>query len=173
MNSKTIVVFLTTCVLSHAGKPLQAICILGQSSKVKGTLILTQLGYGVRIRGKITGLPKGIHGFHVHEYGDESDGCTSYGGHWNPFDRNHGGPRSPVRHAGDLGNIISNSKEVAWVNIFDRQVSLRPNRFSVFGRGIVVHAVGDDLGMGGDAESLVTGNAGSRLACCIIAHRAT
>ena len=42
-------------------------------------------------------------------------------------------------------------------------------RRSVLGRGVIVHADEDDLGLGGDDESLVTGNAGARLACCIIA----
>ena len=39
---------------------------------------------------------------------------------------------------------------------------------SVVGRGMVIHADRDDLGQGGDAESLKTGNAGDRLACGII-----
>ena len=25
------------------------------------------------------------HGFHIHEYGDLSDGCNSCGGHYNPY----------------------------------------------------------------------------------------
>ena len=39
---------------------------------------------------------------------------------------------------------------------------------SVVGRGIVIHKDTDDLGRGGDAESLKTGNAGDRLACGVI-----
>lgn len=38
----------------------------------------------------------------------------------------------------------------------------------IIGRAIVVHADEDDLGLGGAADSLTTGNAGARVACCTI-----
>jgi len=75
---------------------------------------------------------------------------------------------SAIRHVGDLGNLEANEDGVANIALTDRQVTLC-GRTSVLGRGIVVHAGEDDLGLGGDAGSLVTGNAGSRVACCIIA----
>ena len=38
----------------------------------------------------------------------------------------------------------------------------------VYGRSVVIHSGEDDLGLGGNKESLITGNAGGRVACAII-----
>lgn len=38
----------------------------------------------VTVRGIISGLSKGMHGFHVHEKGDLTSGCKSTEGHFNP-----------------------------------------------------------------------------------------
>ena len=36
--------------------------------------------------GSVHGLGENpVHGFHIHENGDLTDGCTSCGGHYNPF----------------------------------------------------------------------------------------
>ena len=34
--------------------------------------------------GEISGLSPGLHGIHVHTFGDLSEGCASTGGHYNP-----------------------------------------------------------------------------------------
>src|SRR5207248_2827047 len=53
----------------------------------------------------------GEHGVHIHEKGDCSDpAAMSAGAHFNPNQgAHHGGPNTPVRHGGDLGNINVNA----------------------------------------------------------------
>ncbi|PFX34183.1 Superoxide dismutase [Cu-Zn] [Stylophora pistillata] len=70
-------------------------------------------------------------------------------------------------HHGDLGNITAGPDGVAKIDIRDKLVSV-VGVDSVVGRTIVVHAKQDDLGKGGNDESLKTGNAGARLACGVI-----
>ena len=66
-----------------------------------------------------------------------------------------------------MGNIEADTSGTAKVEIISKRVDLIGDR-SVVGRAIVVHADEDDLGKGGDEESLKTGNAGDRLACGVI-----
>ncbi|XP_050947742.1 superoxide dismutase [Cu-Zn], chloroplastic isoform X4 [Cucumis melo] len=115
---------------------------------------------------RITGLTPGPHGFHLHEFGDTTNGCISTGAHFNPNKLTHGAPEDEIRHAGDLGNIIANADGVAEATIVDNQIPLSgPN--SVVGRAFVVHELADDLGKGHEL-SLTTGNAGGRLACGVV-----
>jgi len=73
-----------------------------------------------------------------------------------------------VRHAGDLGNIAAGDNGVAHVDLLDTHIPLH-GPGSILGRAVVVHEKVDDLGKGGNEDSLKTGNAGGRLACGIIA----
>ena len=68
----------------------------GEGEGIVGTVTLSQSGSGVEIAYSIRGLvPGSVHGFHVHDSADFSDGCLSAGGHYNPFNRNHGAPWDP------------------------------------------------------------------------------
>ena len=87
--------------------------------------------------GEIRGLKKGLHGFHIHEFGDYTAGCVSAGGHFNPFGKQHGGPTDDNRHAGDLGNIEAGENGVAIVNITDKQIPLTGAN-NIIGRSVVV-----------------------------------
>ena len=152
--------------LSEQASDVKAYVELQHSDKVKGTILLMQKpGTPTMIKGRIEGLESGEHGFHIHEFGDMTDGCASMGGHYNPDNVDHGS--LDEGHVGDLGNVTANDEGVADFTIIAKRVDLMGDR-SVVGRGMVIHADRDDLGQGSDAESLKTGNAGDRLACGII-----
>jgi len=149
--------------------PLKAICVLKGDGAATGKVTLTQekSDSEVVLQGKISGLAPGSHGFHIHEFGDNTNGCTSAGAHFNPSGKTHGAPEDTERHVGDLGNVVANEEGVAEFEIKDRHVNLTgPN--SVIGRSLVVHEQVDDLGRGGHETSKTTGNAGARLACGVI-----
>lgn len=55
------------------------------------------------------------------------------------------------------------------MTITDSYLTLSGPR-SIIGRGLVIHSNRDDLGKGGAADSLTTGNAGGRIACGVIGY---
>lgn len=157
--------------LTESKEATTAVCVLEHSDTVEGTILFKQEATGpTLIVGKITGLKPGKHGFHIHEYGDLSQGCESAGAHYNPDGVDHGD--LDKGHVGDLGNVTADENGVAVVKIVADRVDLTGER-SVVGRSVVVHSDEDDLGKGGDEESLKTGNAGDRLACGVITLKET
>ena len=149
---------------------IEAVCVL-IGNEGSGTIKFSQEGEGqpCTVTGSLSNLKPGKHGFHIHEFGDHTSGCTSTGGHYNPNGVPHGSPTDPhtSRHFGDLGNVTADANGVAEVNITDKLVSLTGVN-SVIGRAVVVHADEDDLGRGTFPDSKTTGHAGARLACGVI-----
>ena len=99
--------------------------------------------------------------------GNLIEGCKTAGPHYNPHGKTHGGPDSEVRHVGDLGNVEAGANGVGTYELSDHQINLYGEN-SIIGRSVVCHSKTDDLGKGGDDESLKTGNAGARVACGVI-----
>jgi len=151
-----------------ATKTFKAVCVM-KGDVVNGVVKFTQSGDGsaVTVEGEIKGLNPGKHGFHVHEFGDNTNGCVSAGAHFNPEGKKHGAPEDAERHVGDLGNVTADSNGVAKFTITDKVISLSGSH-SIYGRTMVIHADEDDLGKGGKDDSLTTGHAGARLACGVI-----
>ncbi|KAF9221017.1 hypothetical protein BS17DRAFT_786373 [Gyrodon lividus] len=151
--------------------PVQkAAVVLKGDSLVTGTVTFEQFTKGgpVTISGDIRNLdPSSKRGFHIHELGDLTGGCLSTGSHFNPSGNTHGAPTDSVRHVGDLGNIVSDEYGTATLSFTDDLISLN-GPFSIVGRAVVVHEGEDDLGRGGNEDSLKTGNAGGRAACGVI-----
>jgi len=152
--------------------PIYAIAVF-QNDKITGTTRFTEdlETNQVRIDVAISGLkPNSFHGFHVHQAGDLSDKCTSMCAHFNPYNKNHGCPGMKERHIGDLGNLKTNAKGQAFTTFYDDCIKLRGTKCNIIGRGLIIHADEDDCGKGGNAESLITGNAGKRIGCAVIGY---
>lgn len=116
--------------------------------------------------------PNSTHAIHIHEFGDFSNGCMSAGGHYNPHGKNHGNYliHGSERHAGDLiNNMTSDNEGNVKLHFKDNLVSLY-DPHSVVGRSVIIHEGVDDLGLGNNEQSLITGNAGGRMACAIIQY---
>ncbi|KAI9756285.1 MAG: Superoxide dismutase [Cu-Zn] [Lichina confinis] len=145
----------------------KAVAVLRGDAKVKGTVTLEQESESspTKITYDITGNdPNAKRGFHIHQFGDNTNGCTSAGPHFNPHGKTHGAPHDEHRHVGDLGNLTTDAQGNANGTLEDKLIKLIGPE-SVVGRTIVVHAGTDDLGQGANEESKKTGNAGPRPAC--------
>lgn len=163
------------------------VCVLTHNSKksMKGIVRFEQKNKDsdVEITLDLSGFPPGYHGFHIHEAGDLTEGCSSACAHFNPYNKNHGGPKDKEHHVGDLGNIYVNKNGICKDKFTDHLITLK-GKHSIIGRCVVIHDKEDDLGNGGldlkcniidekvYQESLKTGNAGKRIACGVIGYSA-
>ncbi|KAJ5104576.1 RNA-induced silencing complex nuclease component Tudor-SN [Penicillium alfredii] len=146
---------------------VKAVAVLRGDAKVAGTVTFEQAEESgpTTISWNISGNDSNAErAFHVHQFGDNTNGCTSAGPHFNPFSKTHGAPTDSERHVGDLGNFKTDAEGNATGSVQDKLVKLIGAE-SVLGRTLVVHAGTDDLGRGGNEESKKTGNAGARPAC--------
>ena len=146
----------------------EAICVL-QNSEITGNIIF-KMNYStniMKISLDLKNVPSGYHGFHIHESGDLREGCKSLCKHFNPYNKHHGSRTSKIRHLGDLGNIIPDINGNVKKIFYDKHLKLK-GRNSILGRSVIIHEDRDDLGKGNNAESLITGNAGKRIACGVI-----
>lgn len=146
------------------------VAVLRGDSKVTGVVNFEQKAEAdpTTISYEISGFDANAErGFHIHTFGDNTNGCTSAGPHFNPFSKEHGSPEDDNRHVGDLGNISTDALGVAKGIKKDSLVKLI-GEHSILGRTVVVHEGTDDYGKGGFEDSKTTGHAGGRPACGVI-----
>src|SRR5438128_4015006 len=88
--------------MNHSHPTAMATLASTSGSTAKGTVTFEDMGNGeVMVMGDLTGVPPGVHGFHVHDKGDCSDNGMAAGGHFNPTAMAHGAPDASAHHAGD------------------------------------------------------------------------
>jgi Cu-Zn family superoxide dismutase len=138
----------------------------GQTAK--GTVHFSDAGDGnVEVVVDLTGVPPGVHGFHVHEKGDCGNNAQNAGGHFNPTGMVHGAPDAVSQHAGDFGNVTADEKGEVHEHFITHSINLTDGSSnSAIGHAVILHANPDDL------TTQPSGNAGPRIACGVVMAQA-
>ena len=131
-----------------------------------GTVTFMDSAQGLVITPKLSGLPAGEHGFHIHDKGDCGPGMNqgkpaagfAAGGHYDPgHTKKHLGPLSTTGHRGDLPVLVVDSRGKAAEAITAPHLTVEQIR----GRSIMIHADGDNYS---DSPAPL-GGGGARIAC--------
>lgn len=133
-----------------------------EGNNAMGTVTFEQTNDGVKVHADVKGLSQGLHGYHVHLYGDctAPDG-TSAGTHYN-FEGSSLNPPADIDHiTGDLGNLDANESGEAMADTTIAVATLNGSK-SIIGRAVVVHEKAND------PSQPPIGAAGSRLGCGVI-----
>lgn len=131
-------------------------------NQILGTVMFEKVSGGINVAANVTGLEEGEHGFHIHQFGDcTAADQTSAGGHYNPYDMEHGAPTDSVRHMGDMGNLLADADGNATLENLDQVIELNGTN-SIIGRAVIIHGGTDDF------TSQPSGAAGPRIACGVI-----
>jgi superoxide dismutase, Cu-Zn family len=156
------ILMLTAC--ASMMRPTASTTLMPTSgSTAQGTVRFVQLADGaVEVNVNLTGVPPGVHGFHVHDKGDCGDNGNAAGGHFNPNATTHGAPSVDPHHAGDFGNVTADRNGMVKTFFTTRSVTVEAGTSSAVGHAVILHANPDDL------QTQPTGNAGGRIACGVV-----
>ncbi|HEX7415877.1 MAG TPA: superoxide dismutase [Cu-Zn] SodC [Smithellaceae bacterium] len=130
-----------------------------------GTISVQDSKYGLILTPKLSNLPQGIHGFHIHQNPDCSNMMTggkpmaasAAGGHFDPLmTGKHEGPYGNG-HSGDLPFLYVDKDGKALLPVLAPRLKVSDLK----GRSLMIHAGGDNYS---DVPEKL-GGGGSRLAC--------
>jgi Cu-Zn family superoxide dismutase len=134
-----------------------------------GTVTFVDGAQGLLITPKLSGLPSGEHGFHIHDKGDCGPGMNqgkpaagfAAGGHYDPgHTKKHLGPLSTAGHRGDLPVLVVDSRGDATEAVTAPHLTVEQIR----GHSIMIHAGGDNYS---DTPAPL-GGGGARIACGVV-----
>lgn len=137
--------------------------------KAMGTVHMRDTRYGLFIAPGLSGLPPGIHGFHVHENPacrpTAPDGKTgaglAAGSHYDPARTGkHLGPEDERGHLGDLPVLVVDPDGTATLPVLAPRLKVKDVR----GRSLMIHAGGDNYA----DQPAPLGGGGARMACGVI-----
>ncbi len=135
----------------------------GPDGDSMGTVTIIQGPRGLLIQARLTGVPEGWHGFHIHETGSCEPDFSAAGGHYDPTGIGHGVLHEGGHHPGDTVNIYAHSDGVANADQYTVDATLGAGTTTLFdadGSAIIVHEGPDSYG--------ADPGAGARIACGVI-----
>jgi superoxide dismutase, Cu-Zn family len=155
------------CHSALAGSEKAAADMRTRDGRELGRIRLHETSSGVLLRIKLKGLAPGPHGFHIHEFGKCEGDFESAGGIFNPLGAKHGYLNDEGPMVGDLPNLIvpaSGEIEVEFLSPFATMAKdAEDTLLDTNGSSLVIFEKADDY------KSDPSGNAGSRIACGVIA----
>lgn len=134
-----------------------------------GTIDIKDTRQGLALTPRLSGLPSGPHGIHIHQTGDcgakEQDGKAvaglAAGGHFDPHGSGkHMGPWQEGGHAGDLPALAVKGDGTASETLLAPHLKLA----DIKGHAIIIHAGADNYS--DDPKPL--GGGGARIACGVV-----
>lgn len=151
------------CASMHSRASATATLAPISGSTAAGTVQFADLSDGrVQVKVNLTGVPAGVHGFHIHEKGDCGDNGNAAGGHYNPMGEPHAAPDVVPHHAGDFGNVTANAAGEVRTTFTTGSITVGDGPGTAVGHAVILHANPDDL------TTQPTGNAGARIACGVV-----
>ena len=135
-----------------------------------GTISFRDSRQGLVVEPKLTGLPPGPHGFHIHQNPNCGPGPgannqpapgMAAGGHYDPRGANkHRGPHTDDSHLGDLPILVVDANGAATLPVVAKRLKVS----DLAGRSVMIHAGGDNF----DDTPAPLGGGGGRIACGVI-----
>ena len=134
-----------------------------------GTVRIVETRYGLAFYPALTGLPPGLHGFHVHENASceksEANGAVvpagAAGGHLDPLGAKHHGEPWGDGHLGDLPPLYVSADGLAGNPVLAPRLTKLAD---VQHHALMVHAGGDNHA----DHPAALGGGGARVACGVI-----
>ena len=161
----------TTVTTAPAPAPAVAADMVAADGSPAGRVTFTEEGGRLTVDARLTNLPPGFHGFHIHATGKCERGTpafTSAGGHMVVGEQAH------PAHAGDQPVVLVMSDRSAELRFTTDRYTLSDLQ-AAEGRAVIVHALPDNYAnvptryvRRPDATTLSTGDAGDRIACGVV-----
>ncbi|WP_217274120.1 superoxide dismutase family protein [Shewanella sp. VB17] len=163
---------LTTLLLASTGLSAENLSVNMKdlnSGEIVGRILIAQSDYGVVFTPQLSGLPAGLHGFHVHvnpscetsEKNNQTILGGAAGGHYDPTKTGqHGYPWSNNNHLGDLPPLYVDMNGNAVQPVSSPRIKLT----DLSGRALMIHAGGDNHA----DHPQALGGGGARLVCGVI-----